>query len=373
MYTLTDTSAIFRVADSALIPATASNIDYQQYLAWVALGNTPGPYVPPPAVSEIELGAATIVFKTAATEAFRINGNQQVSGLKVTELNSGPLAGFRNYLINGDFSVWQRGTSDTALSIGYMADRWSHSYAQSALVSRQAFSASGTHPGNSQYVLRASGDATASTSRLSVGQCIEGVNSIPLRGKTVTLSFCVKFSAATIAAGAPGNWYAVVGYGTGTADAGFQSTNLISVLTLVATVAQGALPTVWTKYSGQVTIGATATNVAAYFQFQTVADLATTDYYEISQAQLEIGTVATPFEFRPYSVELALCRSFARKQAVWVGTSSSHTCFPIDMRGTPTSISGGGTGFASTNTTADTLDCYQTTAALQTLLIEAEI
>lgn len=35
--------AVVRVSDGATIPASASNRDYVDYLAWVALGNTPGP------------------------------------------------------------------------------------------------------------------------------------------------------------------------------------------------------------------------------------------------------------------------------------------------------------------------------------------
>ena len=33
--------AIRRIADSALIPLSAANTDYQEYLKWVAEGNTP--------------------------------------------------------------------------------------------------------------------------------------------------------------------------------------------------------------------------------------------------------------------------------------------------------------------------------------------
>ena len=44
----------------------------------------------------------------------------------------------------------------------------------------------------------------------------------------------------------------------------------------------------------------------------------------------------------------------------------------IDMRSVPT-IAGGGAGFSSTGTTADTLIFEQTTGAVQTLTLESEL
>ena len=46
-YRLTASTNILRLADNACIPAEPANIDYQEYLDWVAAGNTPEPYVPP--------------------------------------------------------------------------------------------------------------------------------------------------------------------------------------------------------------------------------------------------------------------------------------------------------------------------------------
>src|SRR5690348_2627505 len=53
-YTLTHSTlaanaqTIIRDVDGAFIPADPRNADFQAYLAWLAAGNTPSPYVAPP-------------------------------------------------------------------------------------------------------------------------------------------------------------------------------------------------------------------------------------------------------------------------------------------------------------------------------------
>ena len=47
-YTLAENGSVIRDADNASIPNDPANTDWQAYLAWLAEGNTPNPYVPPP-------------------------------------------------------------------------------------------------------------------------------------------------------------------------------------------------------------------------------------------------------------------------------------------------------------------------------------
>lgn len=64
-----------------------------------------------------------------------LSGGTMTGNLNVPSINSGPIVG-RNKILNGDFSIWQRGTSLSAGS--YTADRWII-VGGSGTVSRQTF------------------------------------------------------------------------------------------------------------------------------------------------------------------------------------------------------------------------------------------
>lgn len=51
MYKLMGGNLVQRVADGLIIPFAVGNRDYQEYLKWLAEGNTPTPADPPPAPS----------------------------------------------------------------------------------------------------------------------------------------------------------------------------------------------------------------------------------------------------------------------------------------------------------------------------------
>jgi len=110
-------------------------------------------------------------------------------------LTTTPLHGFRNLIINGNFDVWQRGTSQSGFGYG-SADRWSlNSLAASGaiLASRQEFDLGQTEvPGNPRYYLRIAGSSFSAT-ELNLTQAIEGVRT--LAGRKATLTFWARASA----------------------------------------------------------------------------------------------------------------------------------------------------------------------------------
>lgn len=68
-YQLTSTGFIRRLSDGAMIPPTGGNRDYQDYLAWVAAGNTAAPADPPPLVYRDGLAIDQRLRTTNATPA----------------------------------------------------------------------------------------------------------------------------------------------------------------------------------------------------------------------------------------------------------------------------------------------------------------
>lgn len=72
MYQLTNSTTIIRISDTASIPPDPANSDYAAYLAWIAEGNTPEPYVPPPVdmVAEITKAMDALFDVTAQSKHY---------------------------------------------------------------------------------------------------------------------------------------------------------------------------------------------------------------------------------------------------------------------------------------------------------------
>lgn len=103
---------------------------------------------------------------------------------------------------------------------------------------------------------------------------------------------------------------------------------------------------------------------------QMVVSLGTNANFSFAM-QATRGCNPMPFENRSIGVEQELCKPFFQRRPTWVVAAPAFTTVPIDMIAVPT-ITGGGTGVATTGTTKDCLLINQTTAALQTVLLDAE-
>jgi hypothetical protein len=278
-------------------------------------------------------------------------------GQAINLLDGAQYAGGKNRVLNSNFSVFQRGTSFTgtfATGTGtYTADRWlAYIGAGANTISRQVTGDTTNLP-FIQYCLRVARDSgQTGTNTVYLANGFESVNSIPLAGKTVVLSFYARAGANY--SSASNALLANVITGTGTDQ------NVISGLTGgVNAISQTAtLTTTWQRFTYSATLAATATQVAVRFDRTPVGTAGANDYYEITGVQLEVANTASPYapNCPTFATELAACQRYfylsasGTSKPIGNGNNNSATLmravipFPVTMRTTPTV---GTTGTAS--------------------------
>ena len=250
-----------------------------------------------------------------------------------------------NIIINGDFDIWQRGTSFAAIaSSTFTADRFSYQFNISSVhtltrnTSVPTFAESG-HTSN--YSLRldvTTADAAIADNELNIIRyVVEGHDAAAIYGKSATLSFWVKATK------------------TGTHCVSF-TTDIATARSYVAEYTISAADT-WEKKTITVlfndSVGTwdttTGKGIKIHFglavgaDYQTTADswqtgaflgtsnqvnvLDSTDNdFSLSQVKLEVGQIATPFVPRPFAEELALCQRYfesSYNQGVPPGTATA--------------------------------------------------
>jgi hypothetical protein len=266
----------------------------------------------------------------------------------VSSLNGGPLAGFRNRIINGNFDIWQRGTSFTGNEYG--ADRWIHNRVGTThTATREPFELGQTDvPGEPTYYCRTVVSSVAGAGNYAaLLQFIEGVRTFA--GQQVTVSFWAKVdSTKNIAielqqgfgtSGSPSA--AVTGIGTTKVSIG-TNWQKVTVTATLPSINGKALGTDVNNYLGLVIFF----DAGSDFNARTDSLGQQSGTFEIAQVQIEPGGVATPFEHRPIGTELALCqRYFYRPNISYfeqgradaaADNISTQIFFPVAMRGSPT-------------------------------------
>ena len=256
--------------------------------------------------------------------------------------------GFKNHIINGGFDVWQRGTGRTYSNAYTTADRFAPGQHQDAGYERVEVSGGGP---NAKYAMRVTSSSTSEAgagTRMALGQMIEHANSIHTAGKAVTLSFWIKFSAASIAGAGV---FQVQIWEFDSINPSFGITGPARNPTINLT--NGSLPTSWTKYTVTATTASTAKTLAFRCNFDGLFNTTNnSDFsYDITELQIEEGSVATPFEQRPIGLELSLCQRYYEvalsDQRVW-GAAGNTTYlnwyFKVEKRRIPDIALVGSTG-----------------------------
>lgn len=222
------------------------------------------------------------------------------------------LQGFKNKIINGNFDIWQRGTSVAAFtgSNKFAADHWKGSAVGSTIaLSQQVFTPGQIAvPNGPSFFHRAVVASTAGAGNYAA--LIHSLEGIELySGGTYTLSFWAKAdSAKSIGLEVQKN------YGS----SGTAIENAVSTTSL-------ALTTAWQKFTYTFTVTSNAGKTIAggndclVFNFWfdcgsnftargTIGQQSGT--FDIAQVQLEQGSVATSFGIRPMGIELSLCQRY---------------------------------------------------------------
>ena len=285
--------------------------------------------------------------------------------------------GFKNRIINGAMVIDQRNAGASGTATGYTVDRWSYNATQSSKGTWQQNAGSVTPPvGFKNYLGFTSSSAysVVAGDYFAFQQIIEGYNIADLawgtaNAQTVTLSFWVRSSLTGTFGGAIQNSglgqmypfsYTISAANTweqksitiaGSVSSTWLSTNgagLYLVLSLGAGSTWSQTAGAWTTSLAFTATGATSvvgTNGATFY---------------ITGVQLEKGSTATSFDYRPYGTELALCqryfwKTFAPATAPAQNVSATYVNFvggingdanakqgsypcPVTMRADPTVI-----------------------------------
>ena len=317
---------------------------------------------------------------TSDTDAITISSSGAVT-LSSDFVPSTPLS-HRNFVYNGDFKIWQRSNSTSSVNIGngaFQADRWkaTHDVSPEGLeFARSTDVPTGYGFANSLKITCDATDTSILASHaVSLVQEFESQDLVPwcygtANAKNLMLSFWVKTNLTgshSIGLIKHDNTrYGIpINYTVSSADTWEKKEILISPTagsTSFITSAAGAIDNdnghgaslIWNLASGsnyQSTNNTWATSIDKRVM-GTSSDQnfvgSTSNNFYITGVQLELGSVATPFEHRSYADELARCQRYFIKYPEnkhlangYLYNTTYITCglnFPVPMRASPTKV-----------------------------------
>jgi hypothetical protein len=214
------------------------------------------------------------------------------------QFDSASTFGFRNRIINGAMQIAQRATSATitagsTIALGYSTVDRFYVYCTGANVTAAQVAGSGAIKNNLQIT------GGASVTAIGVGQRIEQLNSYDMAGSTATLSVNLSNSLLTTVTWTA--YYATTADTFGTLASPTRTQIATGTFTVTATL---------TNYSTQISIPAAATTgIEVVF----TVGAQTSGTWVVGNIQLEKGSTATSFDYRPYTTELQLCQRYYQR------------------------------------------------------------
>jgi hypothetical protein len=318
---------------------------------------------------------------TVGTSSLTIDGNAgTINGIPYA--STGPLSN-RNLIINGGMKVSQRETSVTAITgAGYFTvDRfktganalgtWTVAQESDAPV---GFSKSLKMTCTTADASPAAGDSVTINQRIEA-QDLQHLNYGSSSAETLTLSFWVKSNKTGTATvdfqqNDNGNELYSVGYTINAADTWEYKT--ITIPGDTAGVINddngiGIVVSWWLNSGSDYTGGSHGGWKTFDSTSRNVSNLgvggAISDYFQITGVQLELGSVATPFEHRSFGDELKRCERYYEKSFTYVsppGTATSNGALSHRKTSNTTSYTGFQIRFGTRKRATPTIGLYNT-------------
>jgi len=288
---------------------------------------------------------------------------------KILPASQEQYAGARNLIINGSMICSQRGVSSGSISSnGYSSlDRWYvNASGGTYTLSQEDFTVGQTDvPDFPKHYMRFA--VTTGDNNIGVHQRVEDVT--VLGGKTVTLSFWAKGTNPD-GGSFVSSW--IQNFGSGGSSS--VETEVESGIVLTSSWQKFNITFDVPSVSGK-TIGAGSFTWVELLR-QPGVDTGTGGWTaDIAQVQLELGSIATPFEHRSYGDELARCQRYYETALVYLPSSTAlpvNIFFKNSKRATPT-IAGNTSGFGSFTPSVEAFSARQTTNGGCTYTADAEL
>jgi len=298
-------------------------------------------------------------------------------------LGAGNASSFKNRIINGAMLVDQRGAGTVTVNTydKFSVDRFNLETSSGVFTAQQSSTAPAGFTKSLLCTVTTTSTMSGASDLAQIAQYIEGLNVADLAwgtasAKSITLSFWVQSSVAATYS---------VGFENGSVTRAYVGTytiNAANTWEYKTITVPGDTSGTWTTDTGRGLMlrwcfGTGSSRIAAsantWYSANYIATSATSNplmttngaTFYITGVQLEVGTVATSFDFRSYGTELALCQRYFetlyfRFSAYGNGANSVIGTVPMKVtkRTSPTTVIGADPGGWITNFPSPTTETY---------------